>query len=99
MLNFIKKIVGTQNERVLKRIRPVVQRVSELEADIAKLPDAELRAKTEEFRARIREQSATERARLEELQALQQQADAPNADAEAEAEAEDLKDLRTQIEE
>ena len=47
MLNFVKKIVGTQNERVLKRIRPLVQRINEFEPEISKLSDAELRAKTE----------------------------------------------------
>src|SRR5579862_7847069 len=97
MLNIIKKIVGTQNERVLKRIRPVVLSVSELESEISQLSDSGLRAKTDEFRARIREQSAPERARLEELQALQAQADVP--DAGVDVSGEDAKDLRTQIEE
>jgi preprotein translocase SecA subunit len=98
MLNIVKKIVGTQNERVLKRIRPLVRRIGELEPEIAKLTDAELRAKTDEFRAKIREQTASERARLEELQAVQQRADAPIADVD-DVVSDDAKDLRTQIEE
>ena len=94
MLNIVKKIVGTQNERVLKRIGPLVQRINEFEPEISKLTDAELRAKTDEFRARIGAQTASERARLEELQALHQQTEAPAADSDG-----DAKDLRTQIEE
>jgi preprotein translocase SecA subunit len=97
MLNIVKKIVGTKNERVLKLIRPLVQRISEPEPEISQLTDAELRAKTDEFRARIRQQTAAERARLEELQALQRQAEAPTADVDDAAD--DGKDLRTQIEE
>jgi len=98
MLNIVKKIVGTQNDRVLKRIRPLVKRISEFEAEIAQLTDAQLRAKTDEFRAKIREQTASERAHLEELQALQQQTDTPTADVDDNA-ADTAKDLRTQIEE
>ena len=56
MINFIlKKIIGTQNERALKSIRPIVAEVNELEPVISKLSDSELRAKTGEFRAKIAE--------------------------------------------
>ena len=61
MFNYIlKKIVGTQNERVLKDLRPIVDAVNSFEDKISKLTDAELRAKTDEFRKRIA-------AKLEEL--------------------------------
>src|SRR5437763_13712764 len=96
MLNIVKKIVGTQNERVLKRIRPLVEQINTFEPEMAALNDADLRAKTDTFRARIRTQTASERARLDELQALQLQADTP---APADDAAADDKDRRTQIEE
>lgn len=49
----LKKIFGSKNERELKRIRPLVQRINELEAEIRPLSDDQLRAKTGEFKERI----------------------------------------------
>lgn len=51
--SLIKKIVGSKNERELKRIRPVVQRINQVEPDIHPLSDDQLRARTLEFRERI----------------------------------------------
>ncbi len=53
MLNFIQKLFGTKNERELKRIAPLVHEINGLEADMEKLSDSELRAKTDEFRERL----------------------------------------------
>src|SRR3981189_1082578 len=50
---FLAKVIGTQNERDLKKIRPVVEQVSALEPAVESLTDAELRAKTTEFRERL----------------------------------------------
>src|ERR1700704_964497 len=49
----LAKVVGTQNERELKRLRPVVGQVSGLEPVIQPLSDEALRAKTDEFRQRL----------------------------------------------
>ena len=49
------KIFGTRNEREIKRMMPRVAAINALEPEIQKLSDDELRAKTEEFRARIQE--------------------------------------------
>src|SRR6476619_5141790 len=49
----LAKVVGTQNDRELKRLRPVVAQVNALEAAIQPLSDAQLRAKTAEFRQRL----------------------------------------------
>jgi len=51
--SLIKKIVGSKNERELKRIRPIVQRVNQFEAQVAPLRDDQLRAKTTELKERI----------------------------------------------
>ena len=51
--NFLKKMFGTQNERVLDRIRPTVDRVNALEPSVASLPDDRLAAKIAEFRQRV----------------------------------------------
>ncbi len=49
----LKKIVGTQNERELRRLIPSVQKINPLEPEIQKLSDGELRNKTEEFKERL----------------------------------------------
>ncbi|WP_444900077.1 preprotein translocase subunit SecA [Microbulbifer sp. VAAC004] len=49
----IKSVFGTKNDRELKRMRRVVEKVNALEEDFQKLDDAALRAKTEEFKKRI----------------------------------------------
>jgi len=53
IITLFKKIVGTKNERELKRIRPVVVRVNELEPEIKALSDADLKEKTAAFKSRI----------------------------------------------
>jgi len=51
MIGFlIKKIVGSKNERELKRIQPIIQRINQLEPKILPLSDDQLRAKTSEFK-------------------------------------------------
>ncbi len=49
----IKKIVGSKNEREMKRIRPIVQRINALESQMRPLTDHQLRSKTWEFKERI----------------------------------------------
>ncbi len=51
--NLLAKVIGTKNERELKRLLPGVQAISALEPAVQKLTDAELRAKTDEFRKRL----------------------------------------------
>jgi preprotein translocase subunit SecA len=51
--NVLKKIFGSRNERVLKRMQKVVDRINALEPICAALTDNELRAKTTEFKARL----------------------------------------------
>src|SRR2546422_8462443 len=49
----LAKVVGTQNERELKRLRPLVGEINALEPEIAARSDEQLRAKTAEFRQRL----------------------------------------------
>ena len=42
------------NEKELKRLQPVVNRINELEPEFERLSDAELQAKTDEFKARLK---------------------------------------------
>jgi preprotein translocase subunit SecA len=49
----LAKVIGTQNDRELKRLGPAVARISSLESNIQSLSDAALRAKTAEFKERV----------------------------------------------
>ena len=51
--SILKKIVGTKNERELKRIQPIVERINGLEREVQRLPDHALASKTSEFKERI----------------------------------------------
>jgi preprotein translocase subunit SecA len=51
--SLIKKIVGSKNERELKRIQPMVQRINQIEPQILPLSDDGLRSKTSAFKERI----------------------------------------------
>ena len=52
-MNIFGKIFGTYSERELQKVYPIANKVMELEPEIEKLTDAELKAKTPEFKARI----------------------------------------------
>ena len=53
MLGLVKKIFGDANEREVKRLLKAVDQINGLESTISALSDDALRAKTEEFRARL----------------------------------------------
>ena len=53
MLSLLKKIFGTQNDRLLKQLRRQVNQINALEPQMQALSDAELRAKTDDYRARV----------------------------------------------
>ncbi len=49
----LKRILGTKNDRDLKKLRPFVGRINEMEVGLQSLADDALKAKTAEFRARL----------------------------------------------
>jgi preprotein translocase subunit SecA len=51
--NILKKIIGTKNERELKRIQPLVEQVGSFEDEYRALSDEQLRQKTSVFRERL----------------------------------------------
>jgi preprotein translocase subunit SecA len=73
----LTKVFGTANERLIKRLVPIVAAINALEPEIQKLSDEQLRARTDEFRARIKarleglkdadEIKAAEKAALDEI--------------------------------
>ena len=54
----LSKIFGTKNERELKRLRPLVRQISDLEPQMQQLTDDELRARTAQFRERVQQRLA-----------------------------------------
>ena len=50
---FFGKVFGSRNDRVLKKLRKVVKKINDFEPTIEKLSDAELQAKTAEFRQQL----------------------------------------------
>ena len=53
MASLLRKIFGSANDRTLKRLVPLVERINRLERDVVGLSDDALRARTGAFRARI----------------------------------------------
>ena len=59
MINSVfTKVFGTSNERAVKRMQPVLDQINGFEAAISALTDAQLRAKTAEFKERIAARTA-----------------------------------------
>ncbi len=52
MIGLAKKIFGTENDRKLKKLRPLVERINALEPQFEPLSDDALRLKTDEFKKR-----------------------------------------------
>ncbi|HEX9453396.1 MAG TPA: hypothetical protein VGA27_03525, partial [Candidatus Binatia bacterium] len=88
MLSFIKKIVGSKNDREIKRIRPYVEEINEFEDEFKGLTDDQLRAKTEQFKKRI----------VEATETLQKELAEANAEV-ATADAERREEVKTQSDE
>ena len=54
MINWIlKKIVGSKNQRDIKRMRPAVDRINQLEQEYQALSDDDLRAKTAAWKEQL----------------------------------------------
>jgi len=74
----VTKVLGTRFERELKRVQPIVDAIQRHEARVKGLPDAEVQAQTQKFRALLEQRTgalAREVARLK-----QAKHDCPDAD-------------------
>jgi len=52
-INFLTKLFGSRNDRLIKQYRKTVVQINSLEAEYEALNDEQLRAKTDEFRQRV----------------------------------------------
>ena len=49
------RLFKTYSEKEVKRVKPIVKKINELEEEISKLKDSELRGKTEYFKKQLEE--------------------------------------------
>jgi preprotein translocase SecA subunit len=89
----LRKIFGSKNDRELKKLRPLIEEINQLEAEFASLSNEALRAKTDEFKDRIRATTHDLRTRWEESQTPPQGNKLPNAE-----EREDQESLKVEAE-
>ena len=55
MANFLQKIFGTKSDRDLKELKPILNKILSVYPEIQKLSNDELRAKTLEFKQKIKD--------------------------------------------
>ncbi|QTL39241.1 preprotein translocase subunit SecA [Xenorhabdus budapestensis] len=55
LIKLLTKIFGSRNDRTLRRLSKVVDVINRMEPDFEKLSDEELKVKTDQFRARLKE--------------------------------------------
>ena len=97
MMNFISKIFGgSKRDRDTKALVPLVEEINAHCERLKSLSDDELRAKTTEFREKIKQETA---AIEEQIASVQQTLTADAEDADREALHDQLKDLKTELKE
>jgi len=55
MLGIAKKIFGTENDRMLKKLRPLVEKINSLEPQFEKMTDEALRLQTDTYKKRFKD--------------------------------------------
>jgi preprotein translocase subunit SecA len=53
VLNFLTKLFGSSNDRILKKIQPIIDQINEFEPQIQALSDSQINEKTTEFKTRL----------------------------------------------
>ncbi len=67
MKNFLKKLLGDQHAREVRKVQPLVDEINGIFEELKEISEEELRGKTEEFRSWIREQTEPIQAEIAEL--------------------------------
>ena len=65
MKALLKKLLGSQHAREVKKLQPIVDEINRVFPGLSSLSDEELRAKTEEFRVRVKERTRSLEERIE----------------------------------
>ncbi len=53
--SLLRKVFGSRNDRILKRLSKIVNKINALEPELEKFSDSELRARTDQFRQRFQD--------------------------------------------
>jgi preprotein translocase subunit SecA len=69
MANFLKKLFGTKSDRDLKELNPILYKIQDAYPAIEQLTNDQLRAKTFEFKAKIKEATKEDEDRIAEIKA------------------------------
>ena len=78
MANFLSKLFGTKSDRDLKEVKPFLDAILKIYPEIQKLDNDQLRAKTIEFKERIRKEVEAEENELASLrQRIEEEYDMP----------------------
>jgi hypothetical protein len=64
---FVKKIIGSQHDREVAKLQPLIDEINEIAEELSELSEEELRGKTEEFRAYIAERTDPIKEQIREL--------------------------------
>jgi preprotein translocase subunit SecA len=67
LIKLLRKIFPSKNEKDLKALMPIVNQINQIYASLSSLTDAQLRAKTDEFKARIKERTKHIEEKIDEL--------------------------------
>ena len=79
LTGLLSGVFGTRHDRERKRVQPIVDEINEHYARLQTIPEEELRAQTEKFRARIREVTSEFEGRIAELKERKHQTSDPAA--------------------
>jgi len=74
----VKVVFGTQYDREMKKIRPLVEAIKQEEARLASLPDDGIRGQTAVFRARLAERLGPAQAELEDVRQAKHHCEDPH---------------------
>lgn len=53
-MSFLSKLFGDANQNLINSVKPVIEKINSLEPDFEKLTDGQIKAKTDEFRERLK---------------------------------------------
>ena len=53
VLNFLTKLFGSNNDRIIKKLQPLIEEINQFESQIKQLSDQEMKQKTSEFKERL----------------------------------------------
>ena len=66
----ITKVFGSKSEKDIKKIQPIVDEIKSYETAMQKLSDDELKAKTQEFKQKIKDATAETVAEIKEIKEI-----------------------------